>query len=322
MTFQSQVDGMYAAFCHTLPAALRDFGRTLPHRLELAPIPDATWSQVFGNEVTLAAPLLVAEGMPHVHPAVVRDAALAHLLAIIDAFGTDRIEDEQVAPTSDLCEVLRRIRRSRDQALARVCAIDTDPSIDFGRADNETARAIRLERGIMKFGDAVDFARYEVISLGKQAVGVPACMALARAADWDDGRRTALRRTLEAVWLALQFQDDVIDWEDDMKRSGAWAVVLAQAARTGFPARERPTERNPIRRMVHASGVLARMLGESHRNYRAARMRASVLGLHQLASWASDKETRAAHLAKMEREHAGYAVRMHALAPWAAEILA
>jgi hypothetical protein len=64
------------------------------------------------------------------------------------------------------------------------------------------------------------------------------------------------------------------------------------------------------------------MLGESHRNYRAARMRASVLGLHQLASWASDKETRAAHLAKMEREHAGYAVRMHALAPWAAEILA
>ena len=322
MTFHGQVDGMYTAFCHTLPAALREFGRTLPHRLKLAPVPDVPWSQVFSNEVTLAAPLLVAEGMPHVHPATVRDATLAHLLAIIDAFGTDRIEDKQVTPSSDLCEVLRRVRRARDQALARVCPGDNDLAVDFARAENEMLRAIRMERGIMKYGDAVDFARYEVISLGKQAVGFPACLALACAAHWDEGPRKALRRMLASVWLALQFQDDVIDWEDDLKRGGAWAVALAQAARAEIPARERPTVRNPIRKLVHESGVMARMLGESHRNYRAARLRAQALGLSQLASWAKVKEANAAHLARMERDHAGYAVRMHALAPWAAEVLA
>jgi hypothetical protein len=322
MTFQSQIDGMYAAFCHTLPAALREFGRTLPYRLRLVPIPDAPWSQVFGNEVTLAAPLLVAEAMPHVHPGAVRDASLAHLLAIVDAFGTDRIEDGQVTPSSDLCEVLRRIRRSRDQALARVCPSDTDPSVDFARADTEMTRAMRLERGIMKYGDAVDFARYETISLGKQAVGFPACMGLAYAARWTEDYRKSLHRMLASIALALQFHDDVVDWEDDLRRTGAWTVALARPDRTGFPVRERPTERNPVRRMVHESGVMARMLGESHRNYRAARKRASVMGLHQIASWAIVKETKAAHLAKMEREHPGYAVRVHTLSPWAAEVLA
>jgi hypothetical protein len=322
MTFQSQVDGMYVAFCHTLPAALRGFARTLPHRLKLAPIPDAGWSQVFNNDVTLAAPLLVAEAMPHVHPGIVRDAALAHLLAVIDAFGTDRIEDRQVMPDSNLCEVLRRIRRARDQALARVCPSDTDPSVDFAHAENETNRAIRLERGIMKYGDAVDFARYEVISLGKQAVGFPACVGLAYAAHWDDVRRTSLRRTLASIALALQFHDDVVDWEDDFRRSGAWTVALARAAFAGVSLRERPTERKPVRRMVHESGVMARMLGESYRQYRAARKRATALGCHQLAAWAKSKETRAGHLAKMEREHPGFAVRASALAPWASEVLA
>jgi len=322
MTFRNQIDGMYAAFCHTLPGDLRELGRTLAYRLELAPIPDVPWSEVFGNEVTLNAPALVAEGMPGVHPAVVRDATLAHLLAIVDAFGTDRIEDRQIRAGPDLCELLRRIRRSRDQALARVCPTDADPSVDFVRADSEMLRAIATEQRLLRDGTEVSFDRYEDISLGKQALGFPACMGLARAARWNDGLRTSLKRLLACVWLGLQFQDDVIDWEDDLRRGGAWPVALARGTRTATPLRERRTEPDPIRTMVYESGVMAEMLRRACRQYGAAEVRAEALGMKQLASWARAKGDRAGSLAGMEHRHPGYAVRVHALAPWAAEVLA
>lgn len=232
------VDELYTAFSRTLPGMLHGEAQGLAHTLGLAPSPDVPWSEVFSNEITLAAPALLADGMPGVPRPVVQDAVLAHMLAIIEAFGTDRIKDGQIQPTWKLDALLAHARRERDKAIRRVAPEVDDPAMDFARADEETARAIESERQVLQSGEPVDFTRYHTISIGKQRVGFPASIALAHAAGWGPSRRKALWRMLAAAWIGLQLQDDVMDWEDDFQRGGAWAVALAAHLRATAPDEE------------------------------------------------------------------------------------
>src|SRR4051812_12405587 len=114
------IDELYAAFVGTLPVPLHDVARSLAQILGLSPSRDVPWSEVFGHEVTLAAPAMAAEAMPEVHGAAVRDAVMAHMLAVIDAFATDRVEDGQAQRSRELSELLEHMRRARDAAITRV----------------------------------------------------------------------------------------------------------------------------------------------------------------------------------------------------------
>jgi hypothetical protein len=274
------------------------------------------WSQVFSHEVTLGAPALFAEAIVGLPSALTRDAVLAHMLAVIDAFGTDRIEDEQVESTPGIFAVLGQARRERDRAMVRICGGNPPPESDFHAVDMLSLRAIRRERAMLLSARPVDMRIYESASLDKQAAGILASVALARAAGWSERKCRAVRATLESVWLGLQFADDVVDWEDDVQRGGAWAVCLMRG-HAPSPLRGRDS----IRNQVLQSGILAVMLKRSLAHMRAARRRARALGAHRLASWAGAQESRLASLAKAESKSAGYAVREHALAAWASEVL-
>jgi hypothetical protein len=249
---------------------------------------------------------------------VVRDASLAHLLAIIEAFGTDRLLDGQIEPSPELDRVLARARLTRDEALARVL-VNGDDGGDadvpmFTRADADTAAAVRAEHDILHGSEAVSWSRYLAVSHGKQRLGLPASLALARAAGWDPRRRRTLARLLDAVWVGLQLHDDVIDWESDLARGGAWAVSLAKdAASQGEP-------REP-RGLVFASGVLDRMLRQSARCFRAARRRAGALHIGRLGAWAHDREVLVTELATREAESPGQTNRAQALSNWAKIVL-
>ncbi len=314
MSRNALVDTLFAAFVGTLPAPLRGVASGLPHALGLAPSPDVPWSEVFGNVVTLGAPLFIADAAPQLGGAVVHDAVTAHLLAVIEAFGTDRIEDGQVARTPALAALLEHARRARDAAIARVAAEDARAYDDAAEA---TLAAIAEERGILRSGRAVDFDRYIAVSLAKQRLGVPASLALARAAGWDLRRRRILARMLDAIGTALQLHDDVVDWEADLARGGCWAAALAGGAinlawdEGGLAARG----------AVLGSGVLARMLAASARRYRAARRRAAALGVTRLAAWAREREATLSDLARHERESPGFAGRSRALSAWARSVL-
>jgi hypothetical protein len=314
------VDSAYSAFVRSLSEPLMPAARRLAHTLGLAP-PLVPWSEVFGHEVTLAAPALFAEGMPNGSPQKTRDAVLAHMLAVIEAFGTDRIEDKQVRPSPELEAVLSEARRHRNLATARVYddphAVDTD----FGTADRVTMAGIRRERVILASGAAADFHTYERISLAKQAVGFPASLALARAAGWGARRRALLAATLASIWLGLQMSDDVVDWEDDLDRGGAWAIALMRDVRARQPRGDRVTE-TPIHVPLYRSGVLARMMSRSAWHFRAAARRARLLGAVRLSAWAGAQAERVGAMALAEAAHGGYAVRAHALAAWAREVLA
>ena len=329
MSAPTYVDELYAAFVDTLPDEVRDVARALPVILGLAPTPDVPWSEVFSNEITLGAPALVAEAMPGIEADVIRQAGIAHLLAIVEAFGTDRILDGQIDPAPEIDAVLEQARRARDAALADVLrdvrdvhlSPDAEPELSYLQAEAETTAAIRAEHAVLRSGEAVTWSRYVSIAYAKQRLGLPAALALARVAGWDAPRRRSLGRLLDAVWVGLQLHDDVIDWEDDLSRGGAWASSLASQIPLRVDARDRKTIPVSARRLVQESGALRRMLAHSARSFRAARRRAVALGLGRLAAWALERELHVGELALREASSPGHTNRAHALSIWAKTVL-
>ncbi len=304
------VDELYDGFCQRAPIGLRTPLQRLAHTLGLVPSTDVGWSEVFNHEVTLAAPLVLSDAMPNVEQGIVRDATLAHLLAVIEAFGTDRIEDSQVEGTATLRGALGQVRAERDEALSRVAGGAGGP---YAEAEAETLAAIRLEREVLSSQSSVSIAEYERVSTGKQAVGMPAALALARVAGWAPNRIAMLDRTLLAIWFALQAHDDVADWQQDAERGGAWAIALAQHKSAG--------RKMAVDAMVHGSGVLADMLRLSRRRYRAAGTRAAALGAASLARWCREREQEVGLLAQLEGRHPGYVIRFRALSALEHEVL-
>jgi hypothetical protein len=321
MNIPELVDELYEAFAAGIGEPLGERARDLPRALRLAGREHCPWSEVFSHEVTLGAPALFAETMD-LPPQVVRDGVLAHALAVIDAFGTDRIEDEQVLASPELVEVLGRARRERDRAITRVLGGPPSPECDYAAADERSARAIRTERTFLLSERPVQLDAYEQESLGKQAPGMVASLALAHAAGWDDLKRRVLTRTLESVWIGLQMYDDVVDWEDDLARGGSWAVCLMKGARRAFVSHEPSTEGARLRAQVLASGMLLAMLSRAVHHMDEARRGADSLGAHRLAAWAATRQERFETLCAAEARSAGYTVRAHALSAWAGEVLA
>jgi hypothetical protein len=325
---QHSIDALYSEFTATLPSSLVKLGTNLPYVLGLAPRKGVGWDDVFGHRVTLAAPELVSEGWraccsPEEIGERLRDGVLGHALSVIEAFASDRILDGQIVSTSELLMLLEEIRRARDRVLERVFPGAT---LACREADDATLQAIREERAVLGRLAAVSFQDYERVSLGKQAVGFPASVALLRALGASERSVTQAELALRGVWLGLQFEDDVVDWEDDFRRGGgAWPVSLARRRVTGSSSsrepHHRPTEPDMIRRRVLDSGVLYSMLAAARRQYRAAYRHARALRASTLADWALGRMRRLDELLPLEQRHAGFAVRSRQLAPFAAEIL-
>jgi|CZKU01.1.fsa_nt_gi hypothetical protein len=322
MNVHELVDELFEVFADRIGEPLGAGARDLPRALSLAPV-SVPWSRVFSHEVTLGAPALFAEAMPAVDPAVLRNAVLAHLLAVVDAFGTDRIEDDQIVASPTLFAVLGQARRERDRAMGRVFGGAVPPEFDFRAADALTMCAIRRERAVLLSGRPVDLETYERAALDKQCAGIVASVALARAAGWSPARCRTVRLILESISLGLQLSDDVVDWEDDLGRGGAWAVSVmkgSQPPASGVMKIAGGPE--SIRTQVLQSGVLGSILVRAWVHMRRARRRASVLGARKLAAWSAGQERKLRSLAAAEIRNAGYAVRAKALAAWACEVLA
>lgn len=317
------IDELYAGFCESLPERLCEGARSLACSLKLAPR-GAPWSEVFTHELTLAAPTLVAEAMPEVGRGRVRDATLAHLLGVIDAFGTDRIEDRQIFADDLLLAVLLEVRRARDRALAAVLgATPLPPAVHLDASEEATAGAIARERNLLLEGVGLTLQQYEEVSAAKQGPGLIASLALATAAGWSARRVATLGRALRAAFMGLQAHDDVVDWEDDWKRGGAWALSLARGLddfRAPIPAA--PSGLGRARSLVFETGTLATLLQRSAWFFHVAARLFEVLGARRLAGWAEMRARVVTDLAHNEAKHAGFAVRAHQLAPWARECLA
>jgi hypothetical protein len=325
MNVHELVDELYWAFAEKLGEPLGTRARALPGTLRLVS-GRAPWSRVFAHEVTLGAPALVAHALPGVCGTLVRDAVLAHMLAVIDAFAIDRIEDEQIDASAPLLALLGQVRRERDRAMARLCGGSVPRALDFTAADTLTVGAIRRERSILLSDRAVDVHAYEQAAANKQCIGPIASVALARAVGCDERRCRAIHAVIRSVALALQIYDDVVDWEDDLERGRSWALSLTKGARStpssGVWPLERGRDGKRARATILHSGILRTMLGRAAVHMRGAGRRATALGAVRLATWAAGREARLQALVAAERRSAGYAGRAHALAAWAGEVFA
>lgn len=316
MRQKTDIDVLYESFCRGVPSGARDVARNLAFRLKLVPAPDIPWSEVFQHRVTLQAPALLAEGMPEIGAESETRAVLAHMLAVIEAFGTDRILDGQTEDAPALRDVLGFAREARNSALSDLVGPEAVRAAQ--EADGETLRAIATERSTLLEGRPVDFGTYERISAGKQAVGLPASLALATVAGWDSQHRDSVRTTLMGVWLGLQFQDDVMDWEDDVARGGAWVVSLARHVSGAALDGADPLR---LRERVLSSGVLAEMLRLAFERFRTARVESEALGAHELSAWLREREDQARDAHSRELRSPGYFLRQRKLAAWAMEVL-
>jgi hypothetical protein len=314
------VDDLYAEFASSLEGELAEHARDLPRALRLAPVRNAAWSSVFAHEVTLGAPALFAQAMPSVSVRIVRDATLAHMLAVIDAFGTDRIEDSQIPASPSVRRILERVRQARDTAWRRISRDYAfgESIVDPSAADWVTAHAISTERVLLTSLEPVGFHTYESVALAKQSAGLVASVALARAAGWSPRRCLAARRTLESIAVGLQMHDDVVDWEDDQMRGGSWVAALLRST----PEASEQTQAERLGARVLSSGVLAVLLRRARWHMRAAATRAETLGAKRLATWAREREEQLSTLVQAETRSPGYTIRARALSAWAAEVLA
>jgi len=279
---------------------------------KLGLVPDAAtpWSEVFSHEVTLAAPGLFADAMPGVDDRQVEVAVNAHLLAVIEAFCADRIEDGQVRATPALCGLSLQLTTRCEQLLA---ALSPDAPRDYRLARQRASRAAGLERMALRGDWVADWVLYDAISLAKQEVAFSPSVALARAAGWSPRRQGAVRSCLASVALGLQAADDLADWEDDVQQGGAWVAALASGADRQDVRGSIPVSMRALRQRVFGSGILAALAERAKGHFGAARRRARALGADRLALWAEGEEQREAELAKAERAYPGISLRAHKL---------
>lgn len=308
MTIVELVDNLYEAFAERIGPRLSASARDLPRALRLAPAA-RPWSRVFPEEVTLGAPALFAESLDDLPTSLLRDAVLAHMLAVIDSYATARVEDERIDASPQVFAVLGHVRSERDRAMLRLFSRTPIAGTDFRAADATTIRALRSERATLASGDPVDHELYEQTIVDKRCAGSLASLALARIGGAGPRECRAVRATLESIAKARQIRDDVVDWELDLTRGGAWAVSLMRGTLAPRHSGKRPKTGPRAHDELLESGVLERMLVRAHKHMRAGRRRAQALGATRLASWAAAQEAHLQKLVADEADHAGSAAR-------------
>jgi hypothetical protein len=198
-----------------------------------------------------------------------------------------------------------------------LCEVGGERAVEAARAaDRRTLSAIAMERDLFAAGAPVSLEKYVEVSSAKQAVGLPSSLTLAAAAGFGDAETSAVEAALMGSWLGLQFGDDVADWEEDARRGGAWAILLAKGAHS---AADEASLDDP--RYLASTGILATMLDMSRRQFGRAAAAARSLGANRLATWAAEREAEAAERCEGERRSPGYFARMQQLAAWRAEVL-
>lgn len=293
------IDRIYDRFVAELPDDLAAVAHDLPHRLGLTPHPSTPWSRIFNNPAVLGFPMLL---LPARVPVDVRDsAAAAHLLAIIGAFGMDRIDDGQIVVGLRERALIERIRRARDAALAPLLARAPSCAADYAWGERVTAESVADERATAGGRVPATLERYLAVSYKKQGLAFPASLAAAAAAGLSLDAQRQIAAVVAGAALGLQYRDDVVDWLDDHAQGFAWAPALCVPHYSELAVDTLAAE-------LHARGGLVRLLAMSRDAFASATDAATALGADALAGWAREQAELTADLARREATSPGFAV--------------
>jgi hypothetical protein len=305
----STLDELYESFLQSLPPAPGALGRALPHTLRLSASPEAPWRQAFREPVVPGLPLYLAEGLTGAFPSAVRDAATAHLLGVVAALVTRRLEEGAVQASPELEALRDALRTARDAALERLGAqLPRGVQTDYLLAEQDAAAALAEARELLRQRTPMSVERYERLLLRTQAALFPAPLALASVAGCSEARKRVIQQAVAGLALCFQVRDDALDWEENEARGAAWAVNLMRH-HVGGAVPGHPTE---VRRLVQGCGVLVRLLERARENFAEVKRAAGWVGARNLERWAAEEERSANMLARTEARSPGHAVQWKA----------
>ncbi len=297
------IDCNYDRFVNGLDPALARLARRLPQRCGLSPLDEVPWSSVFNNIAVLGFPaLLFGETTRTVEAETLRNALRGHMFAMIGAFAEDRIADGQIDADAKLLALIDALASERDDALTELVHRGAALECEFEAARRAADTAAVDEQAIFDGEAEGDLARYIEISRAKQSLAFPATLAGASAAGFDADEIECVRELLFGCTLGLQYRDDVVDWLDDHRSGGAWALVLLEGSLDGSHSDDELAQR------LHAEGVLVALLERSRDEFARAAQAARRLGATSLAQWAAGQVAITSELAQREAAEPGHAL--------------
>jgi hypothetical protein len=260
----------------------------------LGAAPTSKLSECFEHPFMLEAPDFISEILPNASPRAVRDATLAHVLAVLGSV----LELRTAGPDEDRDQVfdavlalLPELRSARNRAISNV---SPDGPEAFNAVERTARGAIHqthqllADAGPPAAGGRAGLADYLRLTRLIMSPRIEGCLLLARSAGYDSERLVPLAHALECVWVAREVERDADGWRSGWRSGSAWVVCIARSARTAG-CEDRDTEPDLVARMVQESGVLAAMHACARRLWDGAAHHATSLGANRLAMWAKQR---------------------------------
>jgi hypothetical protein len=268
--YDAVIDSAFGRWAAGLPPRLRDVALALPHRLGHSSVARwRTWRDVFPTAAVRALPGMVAEGFPQVSRARRDHLWIAYILIWFLALMDDATLDAQVAFSRET-NLLRRaldlelqahlaLAVGRDPFLARFirrafCAYAAGHRDEATRWDSSPAAPSRA-RFIRETVTKAAPATIPLVALGRLGGASP--RALAR-----------LTRLGAHFFLALQYRDDLTDWEEDF-RAGRRTYFLERHGQAGDGHGRQPIAVGELRQRVGSATVTEEFLRRAAAHYQA-----------------------------------------------------
>ncbi|RKG86191.1 hypothetical protein [Corallococcus terminator] len=217
------IDATYQRIAQHLPTPLREYGRTLPHRLGLTRWIDGHWEDFWVLDINRDLPGYAAEdpdqpGAWLVSPEKLSHFRAAHHCAAIHGLIADRLVDHQVEPDIGLLVYRGVFLRAWEYELAAALGDESGARKALARALSSLRRGTALELRTTA-ARRMDVSTYAVQTREKLRWGGTAAGCLLRHAGQPE-RADLLERSYDMFCFALQCLDDALDCEEDERTRG------------------------------------------------------------------------------------------------------
>ena len=246
---------------------------------------DVTWPRSFAPLVSLYA-LLQAEPFLARLPVAARQACLPHLLLLVHTFVEDRhLDGQRPATRGELlfskqlfCDGQSLLRAVADDASWAQTCIDRAAET-YGRSELFSFRTN---------GSVEDWQNVRAAVAGRAKLAGLTAECLLRLAGASDDQLAAANAAFDGLVVGLQWEDDLVDWRDDVATHSDNLLLWRLGQATG----EVPATPEEVARAFDANGITTQAIAAARVEWTAAAALQRDLGATQLAGLIEDRIAR------------------------------
>ncbi|MBI4518093.1 MAG: hypothetical protein HY699_20000 [Deltaproteobacteria bacterium] len=288
-----------------LAAELRAVAYGMPHGIGLSAAPQwQSWRAVFTSPVIRALPGVIAQGFPAVPAATVQALGLAQVLLVFLAFVDDRLNDGQVYLNRPL-QLLRRNMEAEAQACLGAAMGERDEFWRLIRHGLREYARVHVAEAMLWSENSTGYthADYARDAAAKLPMAKWAGLALAMLGQAAPAAVHRLGRAVDHCVVALQYADDVADWEEDCC-AGRWTYFIQRLLNDAELRRRVPVSVAALRERVAFSGVAEEFLVRAQQHYDACAALLSKFAMPAWHSWlVQQRASLTTHIAARQREN-------------------